>query len=300
MFTFDKNQQLTGVVVNVPCPSQVTEAMCFLSADYWNEVRINVKKEFGEHVYVLPQCAPAGDLSPRVLHYKEAQARRMDLKYGLEYDPAGKMHQYNKVMGERLDIANRIMAGIDEVYAWAKKDIQRDVPVRHHRKEVALKRRIITEEEKIQCENNIEAMRQLIPDEKNGTPEEIRVAVSRYNSIKGRNTRALERYEDQKTNPTLPSVIHVVQIGEIAFASNRFELFMDYMHRIQARSPFIQTFVIQLAGCEGGSYLATERGAANKGYSASLFCNQFGYEAGQQIVEETLASLNEMKQQDEI
>ena len=40
-------------------------------------------------------------------------------------------------------------------------------------------------------------------------------------------------------------------------------------------------------------------GIANKGYSASLFCNQIGAEGGQQIVEETLAILNEMKAKDE-
>ena len=81
-------------------------------------------------------------------------------------------------------------------------------------------------------------------------------------------------------------------MGEIAFATNRFELYMDYMHRIQARSPYLQTFIIQLCADEGGSYLATERGAANKGYSASLFCNQFSPDAGQELVEETLDMLN--------
>jgi len=30
--------------------------------------------------------------------------------------------------------------------------------------------------------------------------------------------------------------LHVVCLGDIAFTTNRFELYMDYMHRIQARS----------------------------------------------------------------
>ena len=58
--------------------------------------------------------------------------------------------------------------------------------------------------------------------------------------------------------------LHVIRIGDMAFASNRFELYMDFMHRIQARSPFVQTFVVQFAavpGPDGGTYLATERGA---------------------------------------
>ena len=92
--------------------------------------------------------------------------------------------------------------------------------------------------------------------------------------------------------------MHVVQVGDIAFSTCRFEFYMDFMHRIQGRSPFIQTLMIQLAGDEGGNYLATERGKANKGYSASLFDNMVSPAGGQQIVEETLRVLNEFKAQD--
>ena len=67
------------------------------------------------------------------------------------------------------------------------------------------------------------------------------------------------------------------------------------MHRIQARSPFIQTFITQLAN-GASAYLPTFRGAANKGYSASIFCNQIGPEGGQELVEYTLQTLNELKQ----
>ena len=117
--------------------------------------------------------------------------------------------------------------------------------------------------------------------------------------MKGRNTRALQRYEDLKVHPTMPMRAHVLRIGDVAFSTIRFELYMDFMHRIQARSPFLQTFVIQLAGDEGGNYLATVRGAANKGYSASIFCNMVDPQGGQEYVEAVLANLNEMKEEDE-
>lgn len=299
MFTFDANHKLTGIVVNVPCPSQLSEHFTKLSADFWNEVREMVAEEYGPDVYVLPQCAAAGDLSPRILHYNQAQSRRFRLKYGVEADPykynAKTPESYNKIMCERRDIAERILEGIRDVYSWASKDIQSEVTVRHECRQLQLARRMITDTEKQECEDNIEKMRTAIPDPDNCTPEEYRVAASRYASIKNRNSRAIERYENQKEEPTVETAIHVVQIGDIAFATNRFELFMDFMHRMQARSPFIQTFIVQLAGVEGGSYLATKRGAENKGYSASLFCNQVSYEGGQQIVENTLEILNEMK-----
>ena len=87
--------------------------------------------------------------------------------------------------------------------------------------------------------------------------------------------------------------LHVIRIGDVAFASNCFELYMDYMHRIQARSPFTQTFIVQLAGTPTacGGYLATERGAWGKGYSASLYCNQVAPTGGQELVDETVSVL---------
>ncbi|MGH2643136.1 MAG: hypothetical protein ACRDE2_04250, partial [Chitinophagaceae bacterium] len=39
IFCWDIVQNLTGVIINVPCPAQVTEAKYFVSADYWGEVR---------------------------------------------------------------------------------------------------------------------------------------------------------------------------------------------------------------------------------------------------------------------
>ena len=94
---------------------------------------------------------------------------------------------------------------------------------------------------------------------------------------------------------TVPTIVHAVQIGDIAFCTNRFEMFMDYMHRIQGRSPFLQTFVVQLCGDEGADYLATERAVKNRGYSASLFENPVSYIGGNQLVEATLEMLTELK-----
>ena len=298
MFTFDAKQKLTGIVVNVPCPSQLSEHFTKLSADYWHNVRELIAKEYGEDVFVLPQCAAAGDLSPRILHYYKAQARRMALKYDLHYTPgpakANSGDEYAKVMGERYDIAERICDGIREVYAWAKKDICTQLPVVHEVLDMNLMRRMITDEEKAWCEQNIQDMKDQIPDQEGADPEVFRKAMSRYNSVKGRNERAINRYYDQQNEPNWPARVHVVRIGDVAFATTRFELYMDFMHRLQARSPFVQTFVVQLAGEEGGNYLATERGKRNKGYSASLFCNMVGPEGGQQWVENVLETLNKI------
>ncbi len=64
----------------------------------------------------------------------------------------------------------------------------------------------------------------------------------------------------------------------MAFATNRFELFLDFGIRIKARSPAVQTFVIQLAANDGwtGHYLPSERAFANKGYSNGAYSNEVG------------------------
>ena len=295
LFTFDKNRSLTGMVINVPCPSQLSEHFTEQSSDFWHEVRQLVAEEYGENVYVLPQCAAAGDLSPRILHYKKAQQRRMALKYGLHYENPDNASDFNRVMGERADIAQRILESIRDIYSWARRDLQTDVPVYHKKETLPLPRRMITDEEKQWCEENIRRMDTELEAKMQGDPETVRKAVSAHNRIYHRNKRTIQRWQTQDADPNLPMECHVVRIGDIAFATNRFELYMDYMHRIQARSPFIQTFIIQLAGAEGGTYLPTERGAANKGYSASLFCNMVGPEGGQTYVEETLRMLNDLK-----
>lgn len=82
MFTFDIEKNLTGIVVNVPCPSQDGDWFTVMTADYWSNVREKVAEIYGPDVYILPQCAVVGDLTPYTYHYQEAFRRRFRLKYG--------------------------------------------------------------------------------------------------------------------------------------------------------------------------------------------------------------------------
>ena len=295
MFTFDAQNQLTGMVVNVPCPSQLSEHFSLLTADYWSDLRQMIAEEFGSDIYILPQCAAAGDVSPRTLHNKRAQERRMRLKYGLGYDLSKtELHaedDRNKVLAERRDIAERIICGVKDVFQWAKKDILLDAPVCHMMRKLALKRRFVTEEERDWCQSNIVQLDEMLKNAEEGSDA---LRISFLNSVRNRNLRTIQRFETQAENPTLTTECHVVQLGDIAFATNQFELYTDYMHRIQAQSPFVQTFVVQLAGSEWGSYLATQRAIENKGYSASVFCNFASAEGGQHLVDETLDMLHQL------
>lgn len=294
MYTFDKNGKLTGAIVNIPCPSQVSAHEWMLSADFWHDTREEIRKKHGD-IFILPQCAAAGDLSPMVLHYKKAQRRRYNLKYSdykiderVEFDIEG--------MNTRRDIAIRISDAFDEVYSWASKEKLSDIPVVHSIKTIELDKRSITDEEyssAVSAKNEQDEIEFVTY----GEPREVLKENCRLIASKRRYDGVISRHEEQNTAPKHKMELHVIKIGEVAFASNQFELYMDYQHRIQARSPFTQTFIVQLCaqpGQKSGTYLATERGVWGVGYSASMFCNIVSPEGGQQLVEETLKELKNL------
>ncbi|OGV77965.1 MAG: hypothetical protein A2340_00365 [Lentisphaerae bacterium RIFOXYB12_FULL_60_10] len=285
LYTFDAAGKLTGAIVNVPCPSQNSEGEWKLSASFWNEVREAIHAHYG-NIFILPQGAAGGDLAPRILHYKKAQERRLNLKYGSEPEPISEWKA-------RKDIAERITSAFSEVLSWAKNDIKTALPMTHVVETVQLSKRLITDEEYAYEQQQLDTLLKT-EFKKDGTPRERLVHDSQLVAARNRCQRILTRYEEQAKEPKLPMELHVLRIGEIAFASNRFELYMDFMHRIQARSPFTQTFIIQLAGTpgpDGGTYLATDRGAWGKGYSASRYCNIVSPQGGQELVEDTVRLL---------
>jgi alpha-L-arabinofuranosidase len=82
LFFWGANSNLTGVVINLACTAQETEHLTEVSADFWHEVRQEVRRRHGTELFVLPQCAPAGDLSPHLV-YRQATERAMDQRRGL-------------------------------------------------------------------------------------------------------------------------------------------------------------------------------------------------------------------------
>ena len=102
------------------------------------------------------------------------------------------------------------------------------------------------------------------------------------------------RFENQEAGQVEPFVteVHVVRIGDVAIATNQFELFTDYGIAMKARSPALQTFVVQLAG--RGTYLPSGRAARGGGYSAVAESNEVGPEGGQVLVDHTVNRLGEL------
>jgi len=92
-----------------------------------------------------------------------------------------------------------------------------------------------------------------------------------------------------KTDSVHPAEFHALRIGDIAMATFPFEYYLDYSLRIQARARAILTFTVQLANGQSG-YLPTAEAIQGGGYSAENYL--VTPEGGQQIVDETVATLN--------
>ncbi|MCK5801437.1 MAG: hypothetical protein KAI66_01330 [Lentisphaeria bacterium] len=288
LYTFNMDKKLTGAIVNVPCPSQVTESWSRASADYWHDTRECIRATHGQDIFILPQCSAAGDQSPHLQLHKAAEARMLALKEGVEKDEL----DFN--LAQRREIGRRIKTAFDEVLQWAAKDLRSEVDLKHLTKTIPLSRRTVTDEE---CRKNLQWSEEL----KQASGPNVLSFMRRCEDV-------VKKHEEQKSIPSFPIEIHVVRLGDIAFATNPFELFLDYGVRVQARGPAIQTFVVQLAGSRGGadsgvtdpgrfprrggSYLPTARAEAGGGYSACVYCNQVGHKGGQEWVEETLRELD--------
>ncbi|MBR2635102.1 MAG: hypothetical protein IKD31_05940 [Clostridia bacterium] len=292
LFTFDEKENLTGALINVPCPSQCTEHETFTSADFWNEAREMIREKHG-NIFILPQCAAAGDLSPHRLHAKAALDRRNLLKYGVDpkAEKFAKPHEYynRKVLGERIAMA------FEEGLSWAQNEKISEAPIVHKVKTLSLDAFKISEADYLVAKNNFAEVLNT-PFVKTDDPAADFKKNTTLSSNINRYKMVIERYEEGRDFHEVE--IHVHSIGDVAFASNPFELYLDYQHRIQGRSPFTQTFIVQLtasAAAESRSgYLATAKAVANKGYSAIPFSCNVSPAGGEALVEETLSLLNEI------
>ncbi|MBT3374789.1 MAG: hypothetical protein HN742_21595 [Lentisphaerae bacterium] len=288
LYTFDPDGRLTGAIINVPCPSQVTESWSRMSADYWHDTREAIRKVHGEDVFLLPQCSAAGDQSPHLQLHKAAEARMLALK------EEGRGEEFDFNLAQRREIGRRIEAAFSEVLPWARKDMRDDAAVRHVTKTADLTRRMVSKEEHAR---NVSWMAMLKAKDD-----------SHSETLLNRCQAVVDKYEEQDEAPTFAMENHVVRLGDIAFVTNPFELFLDYGVRVRARGPAIQTFVMQLVGSRtgtkddhpgrfprrGGTYLPTARAEAGGGYSACVYCNQVGHQGGQEWVDATLRELQQL------
>ena len=271
IFFYDQRDNLKAIIVNVACPSQVVESQSNINADFWLPVRDNLKARYGEGAVVLGWGGASGDMSPRPLLHKAANARMRRLRG----------------INEMQELARRIDLSVSQTFDAVQKEKSADPILKHVAITLQLPLCKISE---AQYQEALAKYNKVLAQVEKDPACESRVAFMARDWHHG----VVKRYEQLQKNPgaTYPVEIHVVRLGDVAICSNPFEMFCEYGVRIKARSKATQTFILQMSGF--GSYLPTERALAGGHYSAVPQSNIIGPKGGQMLVDKTVEIVEEM------
>jgi len=264
---YDQEKKLKAAAITLACPAQSVRGGS-LSADYWHDVRRLLHERHGEGLVVLGFAGAAGDQSPHLLFRKASEAR-MDKLRGLTHTQ---------------ELGRRIAAAFDDVAGLIEQDIRTDVPFVHRIERFDVPGRKVTDAEYARAKGLYDPL----------AKKEKLVGPDYWNMNFYKLT--MDRYDaQQRADPQYPVEMHVLRLGDVAIASNPFELYLDYGVQIQARSPAVQTVLIQLASpMDFGYYVPTPRALQGGGYSAIVEQSLVGPEGGQALVERTVATIDEL------
>ncbi len=284
LFIYDKDGKMTGVVSNIACPAQVVEQRSIISSDYWGKVKILMREKYGEDFKVLGVCAPAGDQCPRdLIRWVEPETPIKDPNVIRENPKKRKADPSMFDVAGTWKIGKRIVNEIELVLDETKDEpIVTEAEFKHEAKILYLPLRRVTESDKIEAEK---AIQEFFKGKK----------VINYMDTAELYiyTGTINRYEQQKEQYIVPTEVHIIRLGNIAFATNPFELFLDYGNLIRARSDAEQTFLIQLTNGILG-YLPTAEAEEHGHYSAYVTSGQVGHEGGDLLVRQTLDTIKDL------
>jgi hypothetical protein len=281
---WDVERRLTGLVVNLACPSQVSEHLFQISADYWHETREELRRRLGSDIFILAQNSAAGDQSPHLQLNRRAEERMWRL--------AGRT--------QRQEIAVRIADAVTGILPFIEREIDPNPALAHRAATVPLSRRPLSQEdvdealtEAARAREEYEALRRELEahPEMRETPRWYVPITRAYRRMKW-NEGVAERFQRQQTEPAVPFEIHIVRLGDVAFATNPFEYYLDFGLQIKARSRAVQTLLVQHVG--SGTYVPTFRATAGKSYGAVPASTPIGPEGGKELVEWSVGAINGM------
>lgn len=290
---WNSDGELTGLIVNVVCPSQVMEATYVVTADMFGEMRRRVRERLGKPIPIVCQVGAAGDQAPRDL----TKPYRGGPTY---WDEAG-----------LVELGGRLAAAVTEALPGAEAARNADAVLRHEVLAPQLPLRVVSLAEYAGAQAELAALAAREPADAAGqdsayarfvkkTQEREKLPVPGPYDDKNddfvlmRNLEAVvRRFQEQQRSWVFVPDIHVLRIGDTALSTSPFELYLDYGLRIRARSPAAHTLHVQLCNGEGG-YLPTARAVEAGGYGALVANGTVGPEGGQLLVESILAAMRRL------
>ena len=267
IFLCDNTYKPVGVVASVACPSQIVEFKNFVSSDFWGKARMFLKEHFGENFHTIGLCSAAGDQSPRD-----------NLRWLRGVEPSMADVEGTIFIGRRL--ANAII----EAFEQAKHSLVDKIELNHKTEIFDMPLNKVSEAEYQACKEHLYAYVEAANKDEFTFEDMIRVHPE---------VGKVFLYEWQKNVDTLPAEIHIVRFGDMAIATNPFELFLDYGNQMKVRSKAKQTMLIQLC-CGTMGYLPTQKAEARGGYGTSIVSCFCGHEGGEFLVEKTLEAIDSL------
>ena len=283
---FDNEKNLTGVVANLACPAQCVQHRKFISPDFWGEVKKLIREQLGNQVFLLPLCSAAGDQCPiDLVRFVEPESDINDPNLTRNNPPKRKADPSMFDLSGMKKTGKRIANEIIEVYKDGFHEFQSDVVFEHRilNMQLPLRRATLSEEQSAR-----EAIRTYLNHKEGDVDFNDAAKLLSHLGI-------LRRIKIQNKLDVVKAEVHIMRLGNIAIATNPFELFLNYGNQIRARSLAEQTFIIQLAnGTE--DYLPTEKAEQGGHYSAFISSGSVGHVGGEQLVRETISNINAMFQ----
>ncbi|MBQ9975125.1 MAG: hypothetical protein IJP16_01330 [Clostridia bacterium] len=283
LFTYDTDKKLTGVIANVACPAQVLEHRSFISSDYMGKVKRNLRERLGKDIQFLGLVAPAGDQCPRdMIRWVEPETPINDPNIERI---APKLRKADPSMFDikGCEVAARRIS--TEIF-WALAEVEEytaEAPFCHKVIKLDMPLRRVTIAEKDKALEEIDKFVKA-SDGTFNFKDNARMHV---------HAGTIVRYRLQQTVNSKEIEIHVLRLGNIAIATNPYELFLDYGNQIRARSCAEQTILVQLS-CGSFGYLPTKKAEAGSHYSAYVSSGTTGHEGGDLLVRKTLSEINAM------
>lgn len=285
LFTCDAEGRKTGVFVNAACPSQVMEQNYVISSDFAGAMREKLAKRHGGRFHSIYHLGAAGCQSPR------------DLVAGRERDGfSGWDEKTVEVLSDRL---------VRCVTDAENRTIPCSSVLRHKVRHMRLPMRRVSAVETEAARRELAAYEAKWP----GTSawDDYMREVHHYEQTQGRFPydsklhpyaamavcrAVINRAETQDANPFLEIDSHIVRIGDVAFVSNPFELYLLFGQVVKARSAAKQTFLI--GKCSSSGYVPTERSEKAVGYSGGVNVGRIGHQGGFAFCDEVVKGVAEL------
>ena len=286
LFTVDAAGRRTGLVLNVACPSQVMEANYQVSADFAGATREKLRKLYGGDFHMLYQIGAAGCQSPRDLVRRDRT------------EPDGWHDDTVQLLSDRL---------VACVQGARPGPVCTDATLKYENRLVTVPMRRVTPEQVAAAQKELDALQKKWPGDAAWQDflaqvhaNEAKDGPGPYDSklhpyaVMAVDKAVLKRAAEQDTVKELTFEMHVTRIGEVAFVTCPFELYLAYGQTIKARSAAAQTFVVTKCGSEG--YLPTEASENSVGYSGGINVGKIGHVGGFRLCDAAVECINGMFQ----